>query len=311
MNLTAFIQINDKTRAGIKTQLTSTLNIFSNPMIDAATCENDFDLHDLRKKKMTVYVAVSPDNLTRLAPLINMFFQMVIDLNTKVQPQRNDPIYRYQVMLLMDEFTSLGRMQIIADSIAFIRSYGLQLVPIIQSDYQLHEKYGHDGAKNIIKNFQARVFFPPDNMEDAEIISRELGTRTVKQKAYNMTRGFEFGNGNVTTSETKRALMLPQEIKELSDRESILLIKGCRPIKAKRYFYYEKTSPFIERVIPPIKIPPLTINHHETRGKVEMEYLVDFNSIEIDEPQSNDQPLSAAELDNAADQFWSSMKNVA
>jgi type IV secretion system protein VirD4 len=308
MNLLAFNNINDKTRASIKTHLTSVLNIFSNPLIDAATSENDFDLRNLRKIKMTIYVVVTPDNLTRMSPLINLFFQTVIDLNTHVLPKRNDPVYRYQVMLLMDEFTSLGRMQIISDSIAFIRGYGLQLVPIIQSTHQLYEKYGYEAAKNMIKNFQVRIYFPPDNMEDAEIISKELGIKTVKQKSRSLKNGFDFSNGNTTTSLTQRPLMLPQEVKELPVTQCILFVKGCRPILATRFFYYEKGSPFINRILPSISIPKISIVHNEVRGKIEVDYGFDFNNIVV---PNNDQLLTEDEIDDVADQFWSSMKSAA
>ena len=144
-NFLNFLNMGEKQRSGVKSTLTSALDLFDNPMIDAATSKSDFSFEDLRKKKMTIYVGVTPNNLTRLKPLLNLFFQQCIDLNTSTLP---DPVtHPYKVLLLMDEFTALGRMDIIKDGIAFFAGYHLRLMPIIQSPSQLADKYGEEAKR--------------------------------------------------------------------------------------------------------------------------------------------------------------------
>ncbi|MGC6756741.1 type IV secretory system conjugative DNA transfer family protein, partial [Escherichia coli] len=82
-------------------------------------------------------------DLERLAPLINLFFQQVIDLNTRELPEQN-PDLKYQVLMLMDEFTAMGKVNILSKGISYVAGYGLRMLPIIQSPAQLRETYGHD-----------------------------------------------------------------------------------------------------------------------------------------------------------------------
>ncbi len=298
MDLSAFIQTTDKTRSGIKAQLTSALNMFSNPLIDAATSGNDFDLRKLKAEKMSIYIGVSPGNLKRLSPLINLFFQLTIDLNTQVLPE-NDPTYKHELLLLPDEFTSIGRMDVIGDGISFIAGYGIRLAAIVQSEHQIMGTYGEHVGKNMIKNFHARVNYTPNNMEDAELISRELGFTTVTQQSQNRKSAWASKQDrSYSTSLTKRALMLPQEVKEMAMTESIIFVKGCLPIKAKRHFYY-KEKVFRKRLLEPVPVKALTLGESTL---IETKYVMNFDD-EALPAGINDDVIPDRMIEEAADEF--------
>jgi type IV secretion system protein VirD4 len=107
--LNTYISIaSENTRSGIIGGFRSRLELWMNPLVDAATSANDFDLRDVRKKRMSIYLGVTPDNLERMAPLLNLFFQQLIDLNTRVRPEQSKAI-KYTCMLVMDEFTAIGQ----------------------------------------------------------------------------------------------------------------------------------------------------------------------------------------------------------
>lgn len=235
-NFINYINMGEKQRSGVKSTLTSALDLFDNPLIDAATSKSDFSFSDLRKKKTSIYVGVTPNNLARLKPLLNLFFQQCIDQNTQSLPDKaTEP---HKILMLMDEFTSLGRMDIIKDGIAFFAGYHIRLMPIIQGPAQLADKYGEDGKRSMMTNFKYRVIFAPNDPKDAEEISRELGTKTVNQKS--RSQGvWNAQNATNTTSKTGRALLLPQEVKQLSQKKEIIIIEAMPPIMASKIVYYD------------------------------------------------------------------------
>ena len=150
----------ENTRSGIMTSFRSRLELWMNPAIDAATSENDFDLRDLRKRKMSIFIGITPDNLERMAPLINLFFQQLVDLNTRELPSQN-PDLKYTCLRLMDELTAMGKVNILSKGISFIAGYGLRMMPIIQSPAQLTDVYGREAAETFRTNHALNIVFPP------------------------------------------------------------------------------------------------------------------------------------------------------
>ncbi|MBS0341349.1 MAG: type IV secretory system conjugative DNA transfer family protein [Proteobacteria bacterium] len=252
------IDLAPTTASSIRKTFTSRLDLWLNPMIDAATSANDFDLRDLRKRPISVYVQINPDNIARLQPLLNLFFQQAIGLQTRELPE-NNPTLRYQLLLMLDEFPALGRIPVIADSTAFLPGYNVRTVVIVQSNSQLVEKYGVEGAKSIRKMLAARIVFPPKEYDDAEAISRELGTYTVKQKSVSRSMwGAGKMGGTVSISDQPRRLLLPQEVKELGPSRMILFCEGLRPVLAHRIRYFKEKS-FSRRELAPPAVPHLSV----------------------------------------------------
>ncbi|MET0542949.1 MAG: type IV secretory system conjugative DNA transfer family protein [Variovorax sp.] len=255
------IDLAPTTASSIRKTFTSRLDLWLNPMIDAATSANDFDLRVLRKRPVSIYVQINPDNIARLQPLLNLFFQQAIGLQTRELPE-NNPALRHQLLLMLDEFPALGRIPVIAESTAFLPGYNVRTVIIVQSNSQLIEKYGVEGAKSIRKMLAARIVFPPKEFDDAEAVSRELGTCTVRQK--NFSRPMWGGAGKsptVSISEQPRRLLLPQEVKELGTDRMILFYEGLRPVLARRIFYF-RDKLFAKRELPPPDVPKLNIARH-------------------------------------------------
>ena len=252
------IDLAPTTASSIRKTFTSRLDLWLNPMIDAATSANDFDLRELRRRPISVYVQINPDNIARLQPLLNLFFQQAIGLQTRELPEHN-PALRHQLLLMLDEFPALGRIPVIAESTAFLPGYNVRTVVIVQSNSQLIEKYGIEGAKSIRKMLAARIVFPPKEFEDAEAISRELGSYTVRQK--NVSRPMWGGAGKsptVSISEQPRRLLLPQEVKELGASRMILFYEGLRPVLAERVCYFRDRY-FSRRELAPPEVPKLRI----------------------------------------------------
>src|SRR6202050_3765326 len=166
------------TASSIRKTFTSRLDLWLKPIPDAATSGNDFDLRELRSKPLSIYVGVNPDDLHRLRPVLNLFFQQAIGLQTRELPERN-PALKFQVMMLLDEFTALGRIPIIAEAISYLPGYNVRVVLVMQTPAQLREAYGIHNAETMLKSLAARIVFAPKDFPDAREISDELGFKTV------------------------------------------------------------------------------------------------------------------------------------
>jgi type IV secretion system protein VirD4 len=231
----------EKTRSSIMATFRAKFELWTNPIVTAATSSNDFDLRRIRKEKVSIYIGVSPNNLDRIAPLLNLFFQQLIDLNTGEGdlPSQN-PDVKYNCLLLMDEFTAIGKMPILAKGIGYIAGYGLRMMPIIQSPSQLVEVYGKDAAITFQSNHALSIIYPPKatEIETAEAISKWLGDETVKSVSKSRSAGFSSGSGSNSTSDQRRALMLPQEIIALGNKAELVILENTPPIKAQKIIYY-------------------------------------------------------------------------
>lgn len=235
--LKEYLDTPEKTRGSVRKGFTAALELFYNPVIDAATTGNDFDLREIRKERMSIYVAISPDDLDRLAPLVNLFFQQVLDLNTRELPEQN-PELKYQCLLLADEFTAMGKVGILAKGISYIAGYGLRMLPIIQSPSQLRDVYGADTAETFIENHALRIIFPPKNIKVAKEISDTLGTTTVKNKTRSRSLVGR-PSRSVNVSDHSRPLLLPQEVMQIGRNSAILISEYCPPVKCRRIIWYK------------------------------------------------------------------------
>ncbi|HEY4294351.1 type IV secretory system conjugative DNA transfer family protein [Luteibacter sp.] len=309
-SLKDYINTADNTRTSIRKTFTSRFELFLNPILDAATADNDFDIRALRERRITVYIGITPDNLSRLAPLLNLFFQQVVDINTRELPEHN-PALKYQCLLILDEFRSLGKLQIVVDAIAFLRGYGLRLLPIFQSPSQVREVYGEDAARNFFQNHAVRICYTPADMDVATEISREMGNFTVNVKSVSHSGGLgQARSRSVNFSEQSRALMLPQEVKDITQDEELIFARGCPAIKATKIRWYQEET-FKSRVQPVPQVPTAPLPAIEAIVYPESlsgEEESDQNGPGEDIP--DDDPVSGEEADRIADAFYAELARV-
>lgn len=231
------------------------LNIFSNPIVDAATSANDFDLSKLRKTIQSIYVGVSPAKLIEAKGVLNLFFEQAIKLNGRELPEHN-PDLKYQCMFMLDEFTALGRVDIVPVAVGWVAGYGIRIVIVIQSIAQLESVYGADTARGLITNLGVRIVFTPREQRDAEEYSKMLGETTVRRRQ--RTQSYGQGNSHSYTEVLdRRSLMNPDEVKRLAPDKAIVFIEGIGyPILADKIFYY-KDSYFKPMLLKAPQVPRL------------------------------------------------------
>ncbi|AMU12126.1 MULTISPECIES: type IV secretory system conjugative DNA transfer family protein [Burkholderia] len=257
--LNRFLTNDDKVLASILATFNAPLTIWANPIVDAATSANDFDLRDVRRRKMSVYLGVTPDHLSEAAILMNLMFSQLVNLNTKELAEDN-PALKYQCLLLLDEMTAIGKIQIIARAVAYMAGYNLRLLSIVQSDSQLESVYGRADARTIVTNHAMQILFAPREQKDANAYSEMLGTRTERSRSTSRSNGMFGARGGASESfsDQRRALMWPQEIKELARDKEIILLENTKPILADRICYWRDRA-FTSRVMDAPTVPALDL----------------------------------------------------
>lgn len=260
---TAFANVTSLAEQTFTSVIASTqapLLIFANPILDKATSGNDFWLPDLRRRVQSIYVGISPGRLTEAAGLLNLFFNQAIKLNVDVTPDK-DPTLRHPCLFMLDEFTALGRVDVMVDGVAYFAGYNVRVFCVIQSLSQLDAVYGPDKARSMITNMACQVIYTPREQRDANEYSEMLGYTTERKRQRTRSKG-RFGQGSsvsLAEVEEKRALMLPQELKALGPKKEIVFIEGTpHPIRCNKVRYYEDSC-FRARLLGAAGVPRLEI----------------------------------------------------
>jgi type IV secretion system protein VirD4 len=338
--LNRFLGASDNTLANIVSSFTAPLVIFANPLVDAATAASDFDIGRIRDDKMTVYIGIQPNRLADASLLINVLFSQLININTKVLPSADR--HATQCLLILDEFPALGKINVVARANAFIAGYGLRLLTIVQSLAQLEAVYGQNDARTLVTNHAMQVLFTPREQRDANAYSEMLGYYTVKSTSTGRSTSRGLGAGGSSSeniSDQRRALLLPQELKALSDDEQIIVLENSLPIRSQKAKFFRDRA-FIDRLkevsvslrqaksLPSkamldsvafakrelaIEIPALDINGHVARIErrtrpLTLDDQIDLSRLELDIASLPifEEPAhpSDAELDNFVDEFF-------
>lgn len=240
--LNRFLNNTEQVLKNIMATLVAPLTPWSNPMVDKATSADDFDLRDVRRKKMTIYLHIPAGEVLQATFIVNLFFSQLINENVKELPEAN-PALKYQCLLMLDEFTAMGKVAIIAKGVGFMAGYNMRLAIIIQDKSQLEATYGKEDAHNIISNMGATIYFTPATVKESEDYSKMIGDHTVMSTNAQRSNVGALNAGNYGLSETetqnRRALMLPQELREMSKEKQLVGRAGIPMIMADKIRYYD------------------------------------------------------------------------
>ena len=248
--------------SGVLSTAMSFLSLYRDPVIGAITSRCDWRIADLvaSPHPATLYLVIPPSDISRTRPLIRLMLNQIArrlteDLKTSENRQR--------LLLLLDEFPALGRLDFFETTLAFMAGYRIQSFLIAQSLSQIEKAYGQNNA--ILDNCHVRVSFSTNNEHTAKRVSEALGTATEMRamKNYAGSRLSPWlGHIMVSRSETARALVTIGEMMSFSKAHEIVMVAGLPPIRAKKAKYY-RDAQFRKRILPapapkPVKRTPPT-----------------------------------------------------
>jgi type IV secretion system protein VirD4 len=240
----------DNERSGVLSTAMSFLGLYRDPVVAQVTRRCDWRIADLIADLLpvTLYLVVPPSDISRTKPLIRLVLNQIGRRLTEELHARD---HRHRVLMMLDEFPALGRLDFFESALAFMAGYKLKAFLIAQSLNQIEKAYGANNS--ILDNCHLRVSFATNDERTAKRVSDALGTAT-EMKAMKNYAGHRLspwlGHLMVSRSETARPLLTPGEIMQLSPADEIVMVAGSPPIRAKKARYYEDPR-FRERVLPP------------------------------------------------------------
>ncbi|RZN31421.1 conjugal transfer protein TraG [Bradyrhizobium sp. Leo121] len=237
-------------RSGVLSTAMSFLGLYRDPVVAQVTRRCDWRIADLiaDNQAATLYLVVPPSDISRTKPLIRLVLNQIGRRLTEDLHARDR---RHRVLMMLDEFPALGRLDFFESALAFMAGYGIKSFLIAQSLNQIEKAYGPNNA--ILDNCHVRVSFATNDERTAKRVSDALGTAT-EMKAMKNYAGHRLnpwlGHLMVSRQETARPLLTPGEVMQLPPLDEIVMVAGTPPIRAKKVRYYEDRR-FTERVLPP------------------------------------------------------------
>ena len=211
----------DEEAGSVLSTAKSYIELYRDPVVAANTSTSDFSIRDLMNHDtpVSLYIITQPTDKNRLRPLVRIMLNSMVRILAPKQEFEGGRVkagYRHRMLFMIDEFPSLGKLEIIQESLAFAAGYGLKFYLICQDINQLRSRetgYGHDEL--ITSNCHVQNAYPPNRLETAEHLSKMTGQTTILKEQIT-TSGNKFGGmfqGNVsrTVQETQRPLLTPDE----------------------------------------------------------------------------------------------------
>jgi type IV secretion system protein VirD4 len=227
----------DNERSGVLSTAMSFLGLYRDPVIAKVTSHSEWRIADLVSgRPASLYLVVPPSDISRTKPLIRLILNQI---GRRLTEEFDPATKRQRVLLMLDEFPALGRLDFFESALAFMAGYGVKAFLIAQSLNQIERAYGQNNA--ILDNCHVRVAFATNDERTAKRVSEALGT-TTEQRSMKNYAGHRLspwlGHLMISRSETARALLTPGEILQLPQTDEVVLLSGAPPIKAKKARYY-------------------------------------------------------------------------
>lgn len=233
----------DNERSGVLSTAMSFLTLYRDPIVAKNTETSDFKIEDLMNadRPVSLYLVVPPSDKDRLKPLIRLVINQTVRTLTKrprtiAREGRNAT--RHPLLMMIDEFPSLGRLDVLQDALAFVAGYDIKAYLICQDLSQLHAAYGKEEA--IMANCNVRIAFAPNKVETAEVLSKMAGSATVRNptRSYSGSRLGMPMHVVAAEQDVLRPLLTPDEAMRLPPDDALIFVSGHAPIYGGKIRYF-------------------------------------------------------------------------
>jgi type IV secretion system protein VirD4 len=254
-------------RSGVLSTTMSFLGLYRDPVVAKVTGRSDWRIRDLvdGNRPISLYLVIPPSDIARTKPLMRLVLNQI---GRRLTESLDTGRRRQKLLLMLDEFAALGRLDFFESQLAFMAGYGIRSFLITQSLNQLERAYGPNHA--ILDNCHIRIAFSTNDERTAKRVSDALGTAT-EMRAMKNYAGHRLspwlGHLMVSRQETSRPLLTPGEVMQLSPNEAIVMVSGVRPVRARKVRYYEDPQ-FQSRILKPSRTVPtdMTARSEEWSG---------------------------------------------
>ncbi len=239
-------------RSGVVSTAMTYLALYRDPIIADNTATSDWRIADLvtGKQPVSLYLVVPPSDLSRTRPLVRLILNQIGRRLTENLDHVGGEPRQHQLLLMLDEFPALGRLDFFETSLAFLAGYRIRAFLIAQSLHQIDKAYGPNHA--ILDNCHVRVAFAANDERTAKRLSDALGTATELRALRNVSgkRMAAFlSHMSISQQETPRPLLTAGEILQLPSRDALIMLAGTPPIRARKLQYFADRN-FVARRLP-------------------------------------------------------------
>ena len=253
----------EQTAASIMQTAQTSMAVYQDPLIRQNTAVSDFTLRDLLdpSQEVSLYLVLQPNDIDKLRPILRLFVntmlaKLVRDMEfarkedaKKGAAAKQEKSKKQRLLLMLDEFPQLGKLESIEKSLAICAGYGVKICIVAQSMGQLNKIYTKDNA--IPGNCHVQIYFTP-TLEDgggtAKTLSDTLGDKTIH--SYSKSDNGKVFQSSTSTSNMARKLMTPDEVRRMPADRELVFVAGFRPVYGKKIRYYEQKY-FMDRVLDP------------------------------------------------------------
>lgn len=319
----------DNEKSGVISTAMSFLSLYRDPVVAANVACSDFRIPNLmgdakgeKIAPVSLYLVVPPSDKDRLKPLIRLVLNQIVRRLTEsmeFKGGRSVDGFQHRLLLMIDEFPSLGKLDIFAESLAYVAGYGMKMYLICQDTAQLYKEYTKD--ETIIPNCHVRVVYAPNRLETAEWLSKILGKKTLVTEnttfSYNgqflpyqtgMSGGLQYQGRELLTTEEVMALKGPTKDARgniVVPGAMITLMAGKAPVYGTQMLYF-KDPMFLKRAQIPSPDEAKPVEHGDSSAPVMTAQSMEEErgqTLEQDSPQKSapGQALAAPVSDNPLD----------
>ena len=238
-----YIALEPETRNSAVFNVNMAMSLWNNGLISAATETSDFDIRELRRTEMTIFIGCTIAELAIFRPLIRILFQQIHDLLMEKIPGPDEP---HQVLLMLDEFYHVGRMDSLVSKITISAGYGFRMALIMQDIAQLDELYGKNKRITIVSGSQIKLFIQINDLETSDFVSDMLGKTTQIYKTPVVKPGQGIFAPRVWAPHyASRPLRSALELREMSARHAILMVRNSPSFELTKIRHY-LDKPFVK-----------------------------------------------------------------
>lgn len=232
----------DKERSGIISSAKTELMPFIVPTIAKNTSDSDFRIDDLMNYKVPVdlYFVTPPNAVDITSALLKLFLNQIVFILTN-NMEKNDSgenvAFKHRFLFLMDELPAIGRVELFHKAISYIRGYGMKALIIIQDMKQLKAAYGENNS--FLGNMSTTIYYSTNDVDTAAYIEKRIGNTTVQTTSKSYKGGGFLPSVSYSKSYTGRPLITAGEIHNMTEKTSIILKAGAKPIQGILAKWYE------------------------------------------------------------------------
>ena len=257
----------DRFRSSVRGTAEAYLTLWADELVCQMTACSDFTVGDLMcaDRPVTLYLQPPPSDADRMRPLIRLMLNQIgrALMEHRYSDSRGRPKKR-RLLLLLDEFPTLGRLEFFSMNLRQMAGYGLKSHLIVQSFNDIVEAYGPHNT--IIDNCHLLVCFASADTMTQQRISQMTGEAVEYRDSYSGPQ-FSIGGGrhNVSRAEQVRPLLTPGQIRTLPYDQQLLFVTGFKPFRTRKMRYYQEKD-FTRRILPPPRGPSFALRCTEGRG---------------------------------------------